>query len=100
VGKVVFNGEACLMYPGIQVGIEGPAATIRLKIIRDGLDCYDYLQILADRGGRAVADEIARDLTPSFFKWDQDWGNYMAARLHLAKAILARKPVVTSEPSP
>lgn len=38
------NGDGSLICPGP----DGPLATIRLKNIRDGLDDYDYLQILAD----------------------------------------------------
>lgn len=91
-GKYPVNGEACLIYPGGAVGVVGPVPCIRLKIIRDGLDCYDYLKILADRAGRKEADRIAGRLAPSFFQWDRDWKNYLSARQQVAEAILKNAP--------
>jgi len=89
-GKVVVNGEGCLMYPGHAAGVDGPVPSIRLKIVRDGLECYEYLKMLADRGGKAEADAVARSLSPSFFQWDPDYRSYASARRRVAQGILAR----------
>ncbi len=48
------NGDGSLICPGPN----GPLATIRLKNIRDGLDDYDYLYILAETA-RAVRERPA-----------------------------------------
>lgn len=39
------NGDGCLVYPGA----EGPVDSVRWEVIRDGIEDYDYLVILAGR---------------------------------------------------
>ncbi len=39
-----FNGDGQIMYPGP----DGPLSTIRMKNIRDGIEDYEYLQLLKD----------------------------------------------------
>lgn len=87
-----YNGEGSLMLPGVPAGIEGPVPTIRLKVIRDSLEMYDYLAILAEAGGQGAADGIAAGLTTSFTSWSRDYQEYLAARQAVADEILARQP--------
>lgn len=89
-GLLEMNGEGLLVMPGLPAGVDGPLPTIRLKTIRDGLDCYSYLQILADRDGRGVSDEIARGVAASYRQWSPDYRVFLAARERLAQEILAR----------
>jgi hypothetical protein len=67
------DGDGFLAYPGKPVGIDGPASTIRLEQIRQGLQDYEALSMLAElaekakRSGRPspAADsalKMARDL--------------------------------------
>lgn len=90
-GSLAMNGEACLLMPGLPAGVDGPLPTIRLKAIRDGLDAYGYLQLLADRGGQAVSDEVARSVAASHREWNHDYRASLAARVRLAQEILARQ---------
>ncbi len=59
-------GDGSLLYPGAKVGIDGPVASIRLKLIRAGLEDVEYLRILEEREGwdavRAVAGKIVQGL--------------------------------------
>jgi hypothetical protein len=89
-GNVVFNGEGCLIYPGLPAGIDGPVSTIRLKVVRDAMDCYDYFRILSDLGGREDVDRITHQISPTFFQWEKNYRNYLDARRQLASAILDR----------
>lgn len=43
------NGDGYLTYPGRSVGVEGPVSTIRLEQVREGLEDYEALQLLARR---------------------------------------------------
>lgn len=67
------DGDGFLTYPGKPVGVDGPVSTIRLEQIRQGLEDYEALSLLADlvskakpasksvaAGERALA--MARDL--------------------------------------
>ena len=41
-----YPGEGMLVYPGQPVGVKGVVASMRLKWLRDGVEDYDYVQIL------------------------------------------------------
>jgi hypothetical protein len=84
--KQQFNGEGILLYPGTDIGVDGPAASMRLKALRDGLEDYEYL-VLAAEAGTAKAAELAKSWT----SWEQDPAKLMAAREDLAKIILSKK---------
>jgi hypothetical protein len=38
-----FYGDGSLLYPGKKVGIDGPVSSLRLEVLRDGLEAFDYL---------------------------------------------------------
>jgi hypothetical protein len=58
------NGDGTLFYPGQPRRIGGrtdiPIESIRLKLIREGMEDYEYLALLAKLAGRKAADEFAR----------------------------------------
>ena len=45
-----FPGEGMLVYPAETVGIDGVVPSMRLKWIRDGVEDYEYIQILKRLG--------------------------------------------------
>ena len=47
------NGDGFLAYPGQPVGVTGPVSTIRLEQVREGLEDYEALAMLADLANRA-----------------------------------------------
>ena len=59
-------GDGSLLYPGGKVGVDGPVASIRLKLIREGLEDVEYLRLLEEREGwdavRAVTEKIVQGL--------------------------------------
>ena len=53
-------GDAQYVYPGQQIGLSGPIGSIRLKIIRRGLQDYEYLWLLSQKkDGRTKGKRIA-----------------------------------------
>jgi hypothetical protein len=85
-----YNMEGALLYPGADVGVQGFIASIRLKQIREGLEDYEYLTILARRRSRAVADTVAKKIGQSWHDWDADARHLLRARAEIAKLILAK----------
>ncbi len=87
------NGDGTLFYPGTPARIGGstniPVASIRLKMVREGMEDYEYLKLLADAGKKDVAERIARDLFPSAWQTEVDPAKVMAAREALAMQILS-----------
>ena len=67
------NGDGTLIYPGRPERIGGrtpvPIESIRLARIRDGLEDYEYLALLA-RSDRATAVSMARSIAPRAFRWE------------------------------
>jgi hypothetical protein len=88
------DGDGTLFYPGTPGRIGGqtdiPVASIRLKMIREGMEDYEYLKALADAGDAAGARQIAQGLFPNSFTTDVDPAKLMAAREEIAKRILSR----------
>jgi len=55
------NGDGSLLYPGSEVGIDGPVASLRLKLIREGLEDHQYLTILRELVNREAGAEARPD---------------------------------------
>lgn len=65
----VLNGEGSLLYPGDRVqcytgqpDINGPVSSIRFELLREGIEDYDYLWMLRQKGENDFADEQVRSL--------------------------------------
>lgn len=82
-----YSGEGMLVYPGQSVGVKGVVASMRLKWLRDGVEDYDYVQILKDLGKGDLAMEISRSVGPDWTNWTRDPNAIEAARQKLGEAI-------------
>jgi hypothetical protein len=70
---------------------------MRLKWLRDGVDDYDYLQILKNLGKEDVAMKIARSVGPDWTHWTRDATAIESAREQLGQAI---SQIMTTSSSP
>jgi hypothetical protein len=81
------NGDGTLFYPGAPARVAGrtdiPIESIRLKLIRDGEEDYEYLLLAPPEVARAEAARIARGPR----EWSHDAAALAAARHRLAAAI-------------
>jgi len=84
-------GEGMLLYPGKDAGLSGPVPSIRLKLIREALEDFEYMTLAARQGHQAEVDEIVDGLARSFSDWSRSPEAYMAARAKLA-ALIAAEP--------
>jgi len=70
------NGDGTLFYPGRPRQIGGrtdiPIESIRLKLIREGLEDYEYLVLLAGRGLSDVADRAVSRMVTTVYQWNKD----------------------------
>jgi hypothetical protein len=61
-------GDGTLLYPGTPARIGGrtdiPVASMRLKLIREGLEDFEYLHLLAQRGDRGAVEAQIDALFP------------------------------------
>lgn len=89
VGRDVYNGEGALFYPGVDAGIDGPVVSMRLKQIREGLEDYEYLKLLAEREGNTRTQELVREVASSWTEWNRDAGVLYRTREEIARRITA-----------
>ena len=78
------NGDGALYYPGTVDKIGGktpvPVASIRLKLIREGMEDYEYLAALAAAGHADLADQAARSFITNAYTFRDDPAALYAAR--------------------
>lgn len=82
-----YPGEGMLVYPGQPVGVQGVVASMRLKWLRDGVQDYDYIQILKEYGKGDLAMQIVRSVAPDWTNWTRSAASLEAARQKLGEAI-------------
>jgi hypothetical protein len=82
-----FWGEGILLYPGTEVGIDGFAPSIRLKLIREGIEDFEYMALASAQGNGEQVDAIVDSLATSFTNWSRDPEAYLQAREQLAALI-------------
>ncbi|ABF87404.1 hypothetical protein MXAN_2638 [Myxococcus xanthus DK 1622] len=88
------NGDGTLFYPGTpaRVGPSGhqPILTLRLKHIRDGLEDYEYLRLLAELGDATFARTAARKLARTGWDINADAGEWEAVREEVTTRLRKR----------
>ncbi len=89
-------GDGTMFYPGRPDRIGGttdvPLASIRMALVREGLEDYEYLHLLAARGGESEAMAIASGLFEEVDRVDRATPAALhAARHAVAVAIEARR---------
>ena len=84
-----YPGEGMLVYPGQPVGVKGVVASMRLKWLRDGVEDYDYVQILKDLGKGDMAMQITRSVGPDWTNWTRDPNAIEAARRSSARPSIS-----------
>ncbi|MDA3951634.1 MAG: DUF4091 domain-containing protein [Spirochaeta sp.] len=103
------NGDGTLLYPGypgapgispsaggVTAGGHRAVASLRMKILRDGLEDYEYLRLAEARGvERDALDEPA--IAPTALRWEDDLTEIVAARNRLGATI---EDPVSLPPSP
>ncbi|BAY24253.1 hypothetical protein NIES2100_40470 [Calothrix sp. NIES-2100] len=89
-----YPGEGILVYPGKQVGINSVVPSMRLKWMRDGVEDYEYIEMMKKVSGKDAALKITRKVASDWDNWTrnpqvlesvrQEMGNQIE-RLSLAK---------------
>ncbi|MFL5347926.1 MAG: glycoside hydrolase domain-containing protein [Hyalangium sp.] len=86
------NGDGTLFYAGKPSVIGGttdvPVASIRLKLIRLGVQDYEWLKAVSDAGDPDFARKVARGLIPSASHVPDDGAAFEKARLALIDRYL------------
>jgi len=84
-----YPGEGVLVYPGGPAGLKGVAPSMRLKYLRDGVEDYEYLQLLKNCGQAAFASAEAQRVGPDWTHWTRDDSLLESVREQLGSQIAA-----------
>jgi hypothetical protein len=100
------NGDGSLFYPGSPARIGGhtdiPIESIRLKLVREGMEDYEYLALLAKLAGQQAADEYADRLVKKPYLWESRQAAFLKVRWDLGETLdrLAISPRVNRRGGP
>jgi hypothetical protein len=83
-----YPGEGHLVYPGGPAGVAGVVPSMRLAWIREGMEDYEYVQILRDRGLGELALDLIAPAATDWRSWSQDPEVLETVRASLADAIV------------
>jgi hypothetical protein len=83
-----YNYEGSLFYPANELGAPGFVASMRVKQIRQGMQDYEYIKLLAGTGGKDAADAAVLAVARSWTDWSPDAAGLYAARERIAQAIV------------
>ena len=85
------NGDGTLFYPGRPDRIGGhtdiPIESIRLKLIREGMEDYEYLALLAKLDGRQAASQFADRIVEKPYLWESRPEVFLKVRQELGEAL-------------
>jgi hypothetical protein len=79
----VYNGEGVLVYPGE----DGCVPSIRLKVLREGMEDYEYFTILNSLGKKSFTDGQVEKIVKSWYEWNKDPGRLLEVRRILGEEI-------------
>lgn len=85
------NGDGTLYYPGRPSKIGGkthiPVESIRLKLLREGMEDYEYLHLLKTMGQEAFANEQVARMVTNTYTWNREPLDLYDAREKMAERI-------------
>ncbi len=84
-----YPGEGVLVYPGAPAGLKGVAPSMRLKYLRDGVEDYEYVQLLKNCGHAEFALAEAQKVGRDWAHWTTDEGLLESVRKELGNQIAA-----------
>jgi hypothetical protein len=85
------NGDGNLLYPGLpelpNIDTHQPIPSLRLKLLREGIEDYEYLRLYEQRADSSRATEMAARVARRSVQWEHDISALVDVRNKLAEAI-------------
>ena len=80
-------GDGHLLYPGDRVGIDGPVASLRLELIRSGIEDFCMLKMAEEAFGREWVEEKIALVTPSLREYNDDHDELDRVRIVIGEKL-------------
>jgi hypothetical protein len=87
-----YPGEGMLVYPGDAAGLRGTVPSIRLKWIREGVEDYEYVELLKQQGRGDWALSLVRHIATDFENWSDDPAAIDRTRRIMGEALSRQMP--------
>jgi hypothetical protein len=87
VSTAYWPGEGRLVYPPGQIGSTEPAPSMRLKFLRDGVQDYEYVEMLKNLGQGAWALAQASTVAHDWAHWSQSSSALVSVRDTLGQKL-------------
>lgn len=99
---VAGSGDGKLLYPASPIGSSEAAPGIRLKAIRDGIQDYEYVQIMKGFGlaGAVFISSTLQPIATSWSNWTKSSAALLAARSQLGMQINLLNTPALPPPAP
>jgi hypothetical protein len=85
------NGDGTLVYPGRPKNIGGnsdiPVESIRLKLIREGLEDYEYLTLLSRHAGPSKVKTLVNMLVTNAYTFEKDPAKFLEVRRTIGEQL-------------
>jgi Domain of unknown function (DUF4091) len=86
-GEIDYPGIEMFFYPGKKVGLNQVVPSIRLKRLREGMEDYEYTEILKKLGYQDSAMKIVKQVGENWRNWTKDINTLDYARQKLGEKI-------------
>ena len=83
-------GDGRLLYCGAKYRINGPISSIRLEIIRDGIEDFQYLKMAEEALGKDEVDRLVAQVTTGILDYTSDADVIRAVRNTIGDALAAK----------
>lgn len=90
-GGYVLNGEGSLIYPGNhtkrytgQPDVNGPVSSIRFELLREGIEDYEYIWMLKNKGAADFAEKIVNNMVIDVSTFSRNLDELYLARKAMA----------------
>jgi hypothetical protein len=83
------SGDGILVYHGARVGVEGVIGGTRLKGFREGIEDFEYVELLKKEGEKDFAMEKIRTVAADQQNWTQDLDELLGVRKELGDRLHA-----------
>lgn len=80
-------GDGSLLYPGDKVGLEGPCGSVRLEIVKDGLEDCEMLRIADEVLGREWVESKIAEIVQSVTSYTESPELFLAVRNEIGDAL-------------
>jgi len=94
----IVNGEGCMVYPGNrakrytgQNDVDGPVSSIRLELLREGIEDYEYLWLLKSLGDSDFADRAVQGMAVDVSAFSRNVEELFELRERMAARIESLK---------